>query len=71
MPGQLKPDATCPECGDPLDAIADTTNGITGVRRSYYHGKRGPKLRRRLPCKQYFPNYEEAKRQRDGLEIAK
>lgn len=69
VPGQLRSDATCPVCGDPLDAIVDTTN-FAGVVRQYYHDKRGPKLRRRLPCKMGFSDYEEAKRQRDGLEVA-
>lgn len=51
MPGQLKPDATCPECGEPLVALVDETSAQR-VISTYYHGKNPayPKRRRRRPC---------------------
>ena len=36
MPGELKPDALCPKCGDPLLVLTDTSN-TDGVKREYYH----------------------------------
>ena len=75
MPGQLKSDAVCPLCEDPLDAIVDetTSSGIVGssrfvVKRTYYHGKRHPRVRRARPCKQLFVSRVKAQLERDRLE---
>ncbi len=53
MPGELRPDATCPMCSDPLEALVDTT-GQGSITREYYHGKRGPHHRRRRKCLRRF-----------------
>lgn len=68
MPGQLKPDAKCPKCGDPLEALVDTSNE-QGVSRKYFHGKRHAKVRRMLPCKAYFESHVQAATERKALEV--
>ena len=68
MPGQLKPDAKCPLCEEPLDALVDETNQ-DGVKRKYYHGKSHPRRRRSLPCKQFFASHVKAHAEREALEI--
>jgi predicted transcriptional regulator len=68
MPGLLRSDATCPRCGDPLDAIVDETNR-DGVTRKYYHGKRNLRVRRMLPCKVRFSDHDEAADERKALEV--
>lgn len=70
MPGELKPDATCPECGDPLLAIIDTVSADR-VIREYHHDKNSPKARRRRYCKAEYVGdgaKEYAKRERRELE---
>lgn len=75
MPGQLRADALCPVCGNPLDALVDESSA-TGVKRTYYHGKlrRGlqlgkhPKARRMLPCKVKFTDFGKAHDERWALE---
>ena len=67
MPGELKPDAECPLCENPLSAIVDTSNS-DGVTREYFHDKIGPKARRHRPCRQYFASHVKAKAERDMLE---
>lgn len=70
MPGQLKVDAKCPECGEPLDGLIDTTN-TQGVTREYFHSKNpeSPKRRRRRPCKVHYNSILAAQLVRKGLEV--
>lgn len=68
MPGELKPDAVCPKCGDPLEALVDETNRER-VKREYYHGKNSPRARRRRRCVVVFTDHKAAARERDGLEV--
>ena len=70
MPGQLKPDSLCPECGDPLLMIVDTVNSERLIRE-YHHDKTHPRVRRRRYCKKEFVGdgpQEYAKQERKGLE---
>lgn len=56
MPGQLNPDACCPECGVPLVALVDTETPDRIVRK-YFHTKdpeAAPQARRPLPCRVVF-----------------
>jgi uncharacterized protein with PIN domain len=68
MPGELKPDAKCPLCEEPLLAICDETTA-EGVNRVYYHGKTSARRRRSRPCKQYFTSHWKAHDERAGLEL--
>lgn len=68
MPGLLKSTARCPQCGDPLRALVDQTS-FEHVRRTYYHDKRHPKVRRMMPCKMLFDNHALAARERRNLEV--
>lgn len=74
MPGQLHPDAVCPMCSDPLDALVDTSRiaGMSSIiEREYYHGKKGPHHRRRRKCLRRFVGRTEmaiAKEERAALE---
>jgi hypothetical protein len=68
MPGLLRPDAVCPMCEDPLEALVDESSS-DGVKRTYYHGKRHPKVRRQLPCKQTFISHVKAHLEREMLEV--
>jgi hypothetical protein len=68
MPGQLKADAECPKCGDPLAALVDTTD-TAGVLRVYYHGLKPGRVRRRRSCSRNFTDREAAARERRGLEV--
>lgn len=68
MPGQLKSDAKCPICGEPLEALVDETSG-DGVKRVYYHGKLFPKRRRMLPCRRVFVSHVIAHEERYALEV--
>lgn len=66
MPGELRPDATCPCCGTEMIALVDTANWRT-VTREYYHAK--PAFgRRKRKCLKVFHNHELARRERRGLE---
>lgn len=67
MPGLLKSNAKCPNCGDPLDALVDETSRA-GVRREYFHGKRTRNARRRRKCVRHFKDYAAARRERWSLE---
>lgn len=67
MPGQLKPDAKCPLCDEPLDFLVDETSSA-GVVRKLYHGKVG-KRRRKNPCTQNFPRLDIATAYRKMLEV--
>jgi hypothetical protein len=67
MPGQLKPDAECPVCENPLLMITDTSNE-DGVTREYFHSKPTPKTRRHRPCRQYFASHVKAQAERNILE---
>jgi hypothetical protein len=67
MPGQLKQDAECPCCENPLLAIVDTTT-TDGVFREYFHDKPTPKTRRHKPCRRYFVCLVTAQVERDKLE---
>lgn len=70
MPGELKPGATCPECGDPLLMILDTVNSERLIRE-YHHDKNSPHARRRRYCKREFVGdgpTEYAKQERKNLE---
>ena len=68
MLGHLKPDATCPECGDPLSALVNTENSA-GVEHKYFHGKRHEKVRRRIPCVAKFESHAVANIVRRSLEV--
>ncbi len=71
MPGLLKASACCPVCGVPLVALVDETNSA-GVRRKFYHDKdpeASPKVRRPLPCVEYYADYDLAQRDRKALEV--
>ena len=70
MPGQLRPNAKCPMCGEGLMAIVDTSQTLE-VIREYHHEKASPKARRRRFCKRKFSGFHEveaAKRERWALE---
>jgi hypothetical protein len=67
MPGELKRDAACPVCGDPLLYLVDSSNSH-GVIRTYYHERNSPKARRRRPCVQGFNDHDVAHRARLKLE---
>ena len=67
-PVELRPDANCPLCGDPLDFLVDETS-TDAVKRTYYHGKRHPRVRRQLPCKQTFVSHTKAHLERQMLEV--
>jgi hypothetical protein len=67
MPGLLKPDAECPLCENPLEAIIDTSNS-DGVTREYFHSKVMPKTRRHRPCRQYLASHTKAQLERETLE---
>lgn len=67
MPGELKPDAVCPKCGDPLQALVDTSDA-NGVMCVYYHMKNSPRARRRRRCVVTFTDKEAARQERAGLE---
>ncbi len=69
MRGTLRPDAHCPVCGLPLDALVDETSGA-GVVRKYFHGK-DPKRRRPNPCVRGFAGADipKASAERRGLEV--
>jgi anaerobic ribonucleoside-triphosphate reductase len=49
MPGQLKPDAVCPNCGNDLEAMVRTTSQ-DGVVSEFYHAKASSKARRKRRC---------------------
>ena len=71
MPGELKPGAVCPKCGDPLLALVDTSS-TAGVKREYYHDRwpgASPKGRRKRRCVRYFTDHAAAARERRRLEI--
>ena len=79
MPGQLRPDSSCPKCGDPLLAIVDTTTpgrripGGAIVTREYFHDRwpgASPKARRKRRCLRKFQNYQAAQLERQNLETA-
>jgi len=71
MPGELKPSARCPHCGDNLIGIVDTTSGSLGtVVREYFHAKPSAKVRRKRRCKVTFHDFEKAQRERKGLEVS-
>jgi hypothetical protein len=67
MPGELKPDAVCPKCGDPLLAIVDESS-IEQITREYFHGKTSPKARRRRRCVVIFYDHVAAVNERRKLE---
>jgi MoxR-like ATPase len=70
MPGQLRPDAKCPCCGNGLLFIVDTSNTLEVVRE-YHHEKPSPKARRRRFCTRVFVGHyekESAKKERWSLE---
>jgi hypothetical protein len=68
MPGQLKEDAVCPICRDPLIALADLTTARV-VQREYYHGRRPGMMRRKPPCTEEFADYDVALVARRALEV--
>lgn len=68
MPGELKPDAVCPKCGESLAVLIDTTNA-EGVEREYIHAKAGPKVRRKRRCLRWFTDHDKAHAERKGLEV--
>lgn len=68
MPGQLRADAECPQCGDPLGALVDTSN-TAGVLRIYYHGLKPGRVRRRGSCSRKFTDHEAAAAERRALEV--
>jgi hypothetical protein len=49
MPGQLRPDAVCPKCGEDLEAMVRETSR-NGVVSEFYHAKGSPKARRKRRC---------------------
>lgn len=63
MPGLLKPDAKCPECGEQLVALADTTNSKR-VIREYFH------LNKRKRCVARFDSHAVARIEREALEVS-
>ena len=75
MPGLLRPEATCPQCANPLLMLVDTTHGFhngrapeIAVTREYFHEK--PAFgRRKRPCINKFRNYGIAQRERRNLEV--
>lgn len=67
MPGMIKANAKCPECGDPLAALMDETSDGRVIRK-LYHEKVG-KRRRRNPCTQNFTSLATASRFRARLEV--
>lgn len=74
MPGLLRPDATCPMCRDPLDALVDTSfaGALRTLKREYYHGKPDPHHRRRVKCTWRFVGDIEvarAEKERTELEV--
>ena len=64
MPGQLKPDARCPICDRPLDALVDTTSN-EGVKREFFHTDKSRK------CVESFAGTarDSADRERRKLEV--
>jgi hypothetical protein len=73
MPGRLRDDATCPQCGDPLEALIDTENPER-LTREYHHGKEpaSRKSRRRRFCIAEFVGPIQrrfAYKERQGLEV--
>lgn len=65
MPGLLKKDANCPECGENLIALVDTTNSKEVVRE-FIHG---PNKKGKRKCTVRFDNHELAHFERQQLEV--
>lgn len=69
MPGELRGNAKCPRCGDPLLVLSDLTSVSRGViEREYFHDKWSPKARRRRRCKFTFTDFDDAAVERRRLE---
>ena len=68
MPGQLKKNAVCPVCGDPLEALVDTSNARV-VKREYFHSTAKGKHKRRLRCVREFEDFNLAGNERYNLEV--
>lgn len=54
MPAELKPDATCPQCGAELAGVTWTQRnerGVTKVTAEYFHARHYLTNRRKRPCR--------------------